>query len=173
VLLVEAPPTYLLDGVEGLGAALAGIGACSVAALVCGYYGRRIEPLGASAMATIAGAAGLVYLGSIAIVAAAGTTDLGAVSQAGQVWLSAFWAVTGLGAVIYGLLRHTPSIRHCGLALLALAIAKVYIYDLSELDELARVLSFVALGLFLLVGAFAYQRILVGVDEGDEEGEGR
>jgi uncharacterized membrane protein len=55
------------------------------------------------------------------------------------------------------------------LALLGLAIAKVWTYDLSALDELARVLSFVGLGLLLLVGAFAYQRIKPGerADEGE------
>lgn len=37
-----------------------------------------------------------------------------------------------------------------------------------ELEELARALSFVALGLLLLAGAFAYQRF-----KPEEEGEGR
>ena len=61
---------------------------------------------------------------------------------------------------------HWPSVRLGGLALLALAIAKVWTYDLSELDELARVLSFVGLGLLLLVGAFAYQRLRPGREAG-------
>ena len=52
------------------------------------------------------------------------------------------------------------------MALLTLAIAKVWTYDLAELEEVARALSFVALGLLLLVGAFAYQRFR------PEEGEG-
>ena len=173
VLLIEAPPDVLLNGVNDLGAAVAGILACSAAAIVCGLLGRSIEPTNATA-AIFAGAAGLVYLGSVAIVATVGVTAAGEVEQAGQVWLSAFWTITGLGAVVYGLLRQEPSVRLGGLSLLALAIAKVYIYDLSELDELARVLSFVALGLLLLVGAFAYQRILVGVDEnGGDGGEER
>jgi uncharacterized membrane protein len=89
--------------------------------------------------------------------------------QAGQVLLSAFWTLTGLGAIVYGLLRDAKRLRLGGLALLTLAIAKVYTYDLAELDELSRVLSFIALGLLLLVGAFAYQRIQVGV--GNDTGE--
>ena len=35
-------------------------------------------------------------------------------------------------------------------------------YDLAELDEIYRVLSFVGLGLLLLAGAFASQRMRVG-----------
>jgi uncharacterized membrane protein len=58
------------------------------------------------------------------------------------------------------MVRHSPKARLGGLALLAIAIAKVWTYDLSELEETARALSFVALGLLLLAGAFAYQRFL-------------
>ena len=45
------------------------------------------------------------------------------------------------------------------LTLVAAALVKVFLYDLAELDEIYRVLSFVALGLLLLAGAFAYQRV--------------
>ena len=79
--------------------------------------------------------------------------------QTPQVLLSAFWSATGLAAVVYGLVRDDKRLRLGGLALLGLAAAKVIVYDLKELDEIYRVLSFVALGLLLLAGAFAYQRI--------------
>jgi uncharacterized membrane protein len=35
----------------------------------------------------------------------------------------------------------------------------VFLYDVSELDSLARVASFVAFGLLLLAGAYAWQRL--------------
>ncbi|HEY3552579.1 MAG TPA: DUF2339 domain-containing protein, partial [Solirubrobacterales bacterium] len=82
----------------------------------------------------------------------------GEARQIGQSWLSAFWTATGLGAVVWGMVRRSPKARLGGLGLLMVAIAKVWTYDLSELEELARALSFVALGLLLLAGAFAYQR---------------
>ena len=62
-------------------------------------------------------------------------------------------------ADIVGLMRDVSRLRIGGLALLGLAVAKVFVYDLAELDELYRVLSFIALGLFLLGGAFAYARL--------------
>ena len=37
--------------------------------------------------------------------------------------------------------------------------ARVAALDLAELDEIYRVLSFVAVGLLLLTGAYAYQRV--------------
>src|SRR6202012_312752 len=109
--------------------------------------------------AAFVGAAGLVYLGSVVIVDTLAVYRFGETRQSGQAWLSAFWTVTAIGAVIVGLVRNQAPVRLGGLALLAVAIVKVWTYDLAELDELARVLSFVGLGLLLLVGSFAYARI--------------
>jgi uncharacterized membrane protein len=41
----------------------------------------------------------------------------------------------------------------------AAALAKVFLYDLATLTPMARVASFIVLGLLLLLGAFAWQRI--------------
>ena len=43
--------------------------------------------------------------------------------------------------------------------LLALAVAKVFLYDMATLEAGWRVLSLVVLGVLLLVAAFAYQRM--------------
>jgi uncharacterized membrane protein len=168
VLVVEIPPSAILTGVESLGDALIGLGACAAAALYGRYALRDLNPSVAQGC-EILGATALLYLASVAIVDTVGVTDSGDSRQAGQVFLSAFWTLSGLGAVVYGLLRDVRRLRLSGLALLALAVAKVYTYDLAELEELSRVLSFVALGLLLLVGAFAYQRIQVGVGDDSRE----
>ncbi|HEX6152322.1 MAG TPA: DUF2339 domain-containing protein [Solirubrobacterales bacterium] len=164
-LVVEAPPYAIVEGVEDLGSSLVAIACCAGAALACWYWGREIEPH----QGTLAGfisAAGFVYLGSVGIIDAIGANEAGESREIGQAWLSAFWSATGLGAVVWGLVRRSPQARLGGLALLSVAIVKVWTYDLSELEELARALSFVALGLLLLAGAFAYQRF-----KPEEEGE--
>jgi uncharacterized membrane protein len=117
-----------------------------------------VSPQGAQ-VAAFAGATALVYLGSVLIVDTLGVYRFGETRESGQAWLSAFWTVTAIGAVVVGLVRRQATVRLGGLALLAVAIVKVWTYDLAELDELARVLSFVGLGLLLLVGSFAYARI--------------
>jgi uncharacterized membrane protein len=162
VLAFEAPPAALLHGVEDLGEALVAIAVCAAATLGLALAAARVDRLAAT-VAGAAAAVSLVYLGSIAIVAVAGVDAGGDVNQAGQTWLSAFWTVTGLGALVWGLVWDEAVVRRGGLALLGVAIAKVWTYDLAELDELARVLSFVGLGLLLLVGAFAYQRIMPAI----------
>jgi uncharacterized membrane protein len=163
-LAVEAPPNSLFDGVEDLSDALVALGVSALAAIACGYLLRRIEPRLGELVEAV-GAGTIIYLASVLIVDQLGVTAAGERVQAGQVVLSAFWTVTGLAAVVFGLLRDERRLRLGGLALLGVAIAKVYTYDLAELDELARVLSFIALGLLLLMGAFAYQRIRMSVVE--------
>lgn len=170
MIVVEAPPVAIADGVEDLGASVVAIACCASAAVACWYWGREIEPR-TGTVAGYVGAAGFVYLGSVAIIDVVGDNAGGEAREIGQAWLSAFWTATGLGAIVWGMVRRSPKARLGGLALLGLAIAKVWTYDLSELEETARALSFVALGLLLLAGAFAYQRFLPEEDEGEEHGE--
>ena len=156
VLAFDAPPAALRDGVNELAPALVAIAVVAAAAVIV----ARLTDLSREERLPFELAAGVlvVYLPSIAIVDLTTTGDVEP-GQTPQVLLSAFWSLTGLAALVYGLLRDDRRFRLGGLALLGIAIAKVFLYDLAELDEIYRVLSFIALGLLLLASAFAYQRI--------------
>jgi len=167
-MLVEAPPVAIVEGVGDLGSSVVAIACCAGAAIACWFWGREIEPKSAT-VAGYVGSAGFVYMGSVSIIDLIGSNVSGEAREIGQAWLSAFWAATGFGAVAWGMVRHSPKARLGGLALLTIAIAKVWTYDLAELEELARSLSFVALGLLLLAGAFAYQRFKPEEGEDGEE----
>ena len=112
-------------------------------------------------MLEAAAATALVYAGSVAIVDLATRGEPVEPGQTPQVLLSAFWSVLGLGALVYGLVRDDRRLRIAGLALLGVAVVKVFVYDLAALESIYRVLSFIALGLLLLAAAFAYQRMRV------------
>ncbi|MDX6650263.1 MAG: hypothetical protein QOJ97_2214 [Solirubrobacteraceae bacterium] len=160
-IALDAPPRALVDGVDdlsGAALALAGLAAACLAA-------ARLGPSAAwRTGAGLAGAATLVYLGSVVVVgvfppeAATGIGGLQA-RQEGQVLLSAFWGSVGLGSLVAGLILGRRPARIGGLVLLVLAIAKVFAFDLATLDSIYRVLSLVGLGLLLLAGAFAWQRL--------------
>lgn len=157
-LSFEAPPDSLLHGADGLGRALLAVLCVAAAALVAAalYEGE------ARVVFAIAGASAIVYAPSLAIVDLTGAQAGVEPGQTPQVFLSAFWSLVGLGAIVAGLVRDVRPLRLAGLALLGAAVLKVFAYDLAELDEIFRVLSFVALGLLLLTGAFAYQRLRAG-----------
>ncbi|TPW10941.1 MAG: hypothetical protein FD129_1787, partial [bacterium] len=72
--------------------------------------------------------------------------------------LSLIWAVYA-GLLILGgfIFRYRP-IRFLGIAVLAMLIVKVFIFDMQELDRGYRIASFVGVGLLLLMISILYQR---------------
>ncbi|MGI8885580.1 MAG: DUF2339 domain-containing protein [Gaiellaceae bacterium] len=154
-VLDEAPPEALVDGVGDVKVAIVAVLCVAVAAAIMGalveWPDLRMLLLGVAAV-------GFVYAASLLIVDVIQGDALER-SQTAQVALSCFWGVVGLVAIVVGLARDVREMRFGGLALLGLGVAKLFLYDLSELDELYRVLSFVAVGLLLLGGAYAYQRV--------------
>jgi uncharacterized membrane protein len=161
-LAVEAPPQALVFGVESFSEASVALVACGLAAFACAdRLGDRTWQLAL----WCGGAVSLLYLASVAIVTAfqPGTAetivlDL-TVRQQGQVLVSALWGIVGLGALLAGLRRDVHELRIGALALLLATVGKVFLYDLSTLDSVYRVLSFLALGALLLTASFAYQRL--------------
>ena len=151
----EAPADALIDGVPDLGQAVVAVVSVGLAALVMGLLvDRRDLWMLLFAVAAVA----FVYAASLAIVDVIQGDEIER-SQTAQVALSAFWGGVGLVAIVVGLVRDVRELRLGGLALLGIGVAKVFAYDLAELDQLYRVLSFIAVGLVLLTGAYAYQRM--------------
>jgi uncharacterized membrane protein len=84
------------------------------------------------------------------------------VREQGQAIVSAFWSLLGVGLLWAGLRRDERAWRLAGFGLLAVAVGKVFLYDMAALGAEYRVISFVVLGLLLLAGAYAYQRMRRG-----------
>jgi uncharacterized membrane protein len=53
-----------------------------------------------------------------------------------------------------------------GLALFAVSLGKLFLYDLPSLSSITRALSFHAVGAVLLLGGFFYQRLTAADDVG-------
>jgi uncharacterized membrane protein len=54
--------------------------------------------------------------------------------------------------------------RWLSLALMMVTVAKVFLYDLGELEDLYRVASLLGLAVSLILVSFAYQRFVVSRD---------
>ncbi len=164
-LALEAVPASLVEGLNNVPEALASLLAVVAGCFAVGYILRNEETWWKPAF-FVGGSTVLLYLASTLIVTpfqpgeAVTTylTDLD-VRQQGQTLLSIFWALTGLALLAYGLVRDRELLRLGGFGLLAVALVKVFTYDLSTLDSIYRVLSLVVLGLLLLVSAYMYQRM--------------
>jgi uncharacterized membrane protein len=157
VLLYEAQPRALAYGVESAPKAAVALVLLCLGFGVLALILRRSEH--EDQALTIAGVAAVValYLGSVLVVDLTGAQP-GRVTQTPQLALSAFWATLGFASLVAGLARNLKPLRLAGLALLGLAVGKVFVVDLAALESIWRVASFLALGLLLLAAAFAYQR---------------
>ena len=72
---------------------------------------------------------------------------------------SAVWLLMAAGAIAAGTLRASRRMLQGGFALLAVVILKIFLIDLSGLDGLLRVASFMGLGLCLLALAWLRSRL--------------
>lgn len=70
------------------------------------------------------------------------------------------WVLFGTALLVAGILKRGPVLRYASLAVMLLAVGKVFLYDASELKDLYRVFSFVGLGVSLLLLAYLYQRFV-------------
>ncbi len=165
VLLIEAPPTALVTGLDQpLGAAIS-LGAALFAAASCGRRGSW--PTGVASVLMAGASITALYLASALVVtpfqpgssaADAALFDLD-MRQQGQVLLSALWTLAGFAALVLGLRRDLRMVRIGALALLLVAVGKVFLFDLATLTSIYRVASFIGLGLFLLTAAYVWQRM--------------
>ncbi len=85
----------------------------------------------------------------------------GEVGLAEQYSYSVVWLIYGLILLALGLWRHSAQIRWASLAVVMLTVLKVFLIDMSELEGLYRVASFVGLGLSLIAIGFFYQRFVI------------
>ncbi len=79
--------------------------------------------------------------------------------------MSLCWALYGLALLAGGVWRGSGALRKASLALLLITCGKVFLLDLSHLEDLQRVMSLTGLALSLIVVSFAYHRFVLRRDE--------
>ena len=72
------------------------------------------------------------------------------------------WAIYALVLLGTGLARRSAGLRWTSLALIIVTVGKVFLYDLSHLHDLYRVMSLVGLAFSLILISLAYQRFVFG-----------
>ena len=96
-----------------------------------------------------------------------GTISLQTSTSAGELYTySVVWLLMAVAAMLWAGIRQWPSLYRGGLIMLAIVILKIFLIDLSDLDGLLRVASFMGLGLALVGISFLHQRIKPGSKTG-------
>ncbi len=79
-------------------------------------------------------------------------------ASASQLTLSLYWTAYGLIGAGIGIWRRSRTVRLLSVAILYVTIFKVFIVDLSGLETLYRIASFLALGVVLLIVSLLFTR---------------
>lgn len=133
---------------------LSRIAACLSIGLAGGGLARSPQPAARPTGQLLSGSAGLMLL----FVLSLHWTRYQ--SWRTQVGLSVLWALYAGGALAWGFIRRNAALRYAALVLLGFTVLKVFVVDLAAVKTAYRILSFLVLGLVLLLVGLAYQRLL-------------
>jgi uncharacterized membrane protein len=75
-----------------------------------------------------------------------------------QVGLSLLWTLYAAAALAWGFIRSNPAVRYAALGLFGLTVIKVFAVDLGAVKTGYRILSFLVLGVVLLLVSVVYQK---------------
>jgi uncharacterized membrane protein len=90
--------------------------------------------------------------------AAEGDGKLAFLSNVKQLTISTVWLLYSIGLMVWGIVKKIKPIRYTALALLAISILKVFIIDLAFLGQFYRIISFMGLGVIMLMLSYFYQK---------------
>ena len=148
------------------------VAACVAISLAGGALARSTAtPWAATVGRVLSGVAGLALLfvlsvnwtryqeSRVSAARAAGRSELiGELRWRTQVGLSLLWTLYAAAALAWGFLRSNQAVRYAALALFGLTVFKVFAVDLGAVRTAYRILSFLVLGVVLLLVSLAYQK---------------
>jgi uncharacterized membrane protein len=85
-----------------------------------------------------------------------------------RIGLSIVWGLFALALVIYGIRKKQKYMRLAAIVLFVITILKLFLYDLAESGTLTKTISFITLGVILLMVSYLYNRykeVLFGSSE--------
>ena len=79
-------------------------------------------------------------------------------AQSYKLGLSILWGVYALLLIVLGIWKNKKHLRIMAFALFGVTLIKLFLYDISHLDTLAKTIVFVSLGVLLLIISFLYNK---------------
>ena len=79
-------------------------------------------------------------------------------SQSYKLGLSILWGIYSLLLIILGLWKQKKYLRISAICLFTITLIKLFFYDISHLNTIAKTIVFVSLGVLLLIISFLYNK---------------
>jgi uncharacterized membrane protein len=80
------------------------------------------------------------------------------IADATKLGLSIFWGIYALAMIVLGIAWDKKHLRVMAIVLLAVTLAKLFFYDITELGTIPKTILFLSLGTTLLVISFLYNK---------------
>jgi uncharacterized membrane protein len=97
----------------------------------------------------------LIWIASSELIA---WMDIGKYEQSYKLGLSILWGVYALLLIALGIWKKKKHLRIGAIVLFAVTLIKLFFYDISDLDTIAKTIVFVSLGILLLIISFLYNK---------------
>jgi uncharacterized membrane protein len=97
----------------------------------------------------------LIWIASSELIA---WMDIAKFTQSYKLVLSILWGVCALLIIALGIWKKKKHLRIGAIVLFAATLVKLFFYDISDLDTIAKTIVFVALGILLLIISFLYNK---------------
>lgn len=75
--------------------------------------------------------------------------------------LPVLWGILSFVLLLWGIKKQIKQLRIIALTLLGLTIVKLFLYDISNVSETGKIISFILLGVLILIISFVYHKIKV------------
>jgi uncharacterized membrane protein len=70
------------------------------------------------------------------------------------------WSVFAFLLLVLGMFKQVRPLRFAAVVLLLVALGKLFVHDLDNLNQLYRITAFISVAIIAIVASFAYQRFL-------------
>lgn len=87
-----------------------------------------------------------------------GWMDLADSTQSYKFGLSILWGLYAALLIAFGIWRNKKHLRIGAFVLFAITLVKLFVYDISELNNIAKTVAFISLGVLLLIISFLYNK---------------
>ena len=158
--LITAPLISRIAACVALGVAGAGV-ARSTASTQAPAIGRTLSGAAGVALLYVLSAQWILYQ-NVALREARGARQFDVVGQIRwqtHVGLSVLWTLYAAAALGWGFIRSSPAVRYAALLLFGITVGKIFVFDLSAVKTVYRILSFLVLGVVLLGVSALYQKV--------------
>ena len=134
---------------------------CAVLLFACYRYTKQKFLLETVEESAVDAAFDFVFYISLLIIASSELLNLMNIfgyRDSYKLGLSILWGIYALGLIVLGIYGHKKHLRIGAIVLFALTLAKIFFYDIADLNTISKTIVFVSLGILLLIVSFLYNK---------------